>query len=556
MAPRQGQLTSAFERSDSGTVRPIRECHPRQRNCGIFAAAVLFTVCGSVNEAAAQFDPVGVWMVEESLPPETEGLSKIPLLGMLTYFVTLHKKSFWHIEPSDIGYTISIPIRNIHFSDVTLTGKLLLGRTDTASGQPITLEVELSETEFRGQIRQPGKLIYVTGRRPPELSAALNQGQQLKWELRALSMRLEETLDLVEAQSRRENHILSDQDRLEQKLALEQSARAAAEQRVTALSERLKDELETIERRRAELERSLEIEQRARAVAEQRAMEAAELVADAARDPQGDVAKAVAVSCKAYPVPIHQACMQFETRKQRVIKKLSAYAQTLADRERTLEARAETHLPSATLTASRSFAGPNQYPPEEFAAYGILAFRSRASSHNHSRHLMICEAYVASLVHWSELTIALNVALNEQMVTVWPVDSDPDADTLNRAPRDSRLLCEFAISNYGLVVAQQALTDAELSGVDVTDNGPFLLAWSPSTNKGKKDTLVLVSNLSDVTTYDQTRDMVQEWVLDIQQNPELWRGADGWNVEMVRAKIRLWVDKYGPKALALFGGKR
>jgi hypothetical protein len=57
----------------------------------------------------------------------------------------------------------------------------------------------------------------------------------------------------------------------------------------------------------------------------------------------------------------------------------------------------------ARVIASRLFAGPDQYPPEEFAAYGILAFRSRASSQDRARHLMICEAYAATLPHADEL---------------------------------------------------------------------------------------------------------------------------------------------------------
>lgn len=130
----------------------------------------------------------------------------------------------------------------------------------------------------------------------------------------------------------------------------------------------------------------------------------------------------------------------------------------------------KTTAASTSVIATRLFAGPNQYPPEEFAAYGILAFRSRASSEDRSRHITICEAYVASLPHSSEL----NLSASEQMVTIWPVDSDNAANRLNLMPRTD--ICSVAVNNYGLVDALQALKDAEATGAEGSGMGPFLLA--------------------------------------------------------------------------------
>jgi TolB-like protein len=207
-----------------------------------------------------------------------------------------------------------------------------------------------------------------------------------------------------------------------------------------------------------------------------------------------------------------------------------------------------TSGPSAqSVTASRIFSGPSQYPPNEFAAYGILAFRSRASSHDLSRYLMICEAYVASLPHASELAIPHHL----QMATVWPINSDANADKINRLPREN--ICHKAVSSYGLVTALQALKDAELAGVDTSGPGPFLLAWSPSATKGRSDVLVLTSDLSNVTTFKQARSILLRWSRDIEQDPALWE--KGWNIEKLRVNIRLWVDEYGPKVLTLFGIK-
>jgi hypothetical protein len=210
------------------------------------------------------------------------------------------------------------------------------------------------------------------------------------------------------------------------------------------------------------------------------------------------------------------------------------------------QAPVSTPPPTVVVTASRLFAGPGQYPPEEFAAYGILAFRSRATSQDRDRHLIICEAYIAGLPHASEL----RVEPAEQMVTIWPADSDEDADELNRMARTD--VCGAAIDNYGLTASLQAIKEAEATKqADLSGIGPFLLAWSPSSEKGNKDALVLVMNLSGVTTYGQAQQILAEWSRDIERNPELWR--DGWDIEKVRLEIRLWVDRYGPQILTLFG---
>jgi hypothetical protein len=204
---------------------------------------------------------------------------------------------------------------------------------------------------------------------------------------------------------------------------------------------------------------------------------------------------------------------------------------------------------SRVVTASRIFAGPNQYPPMEFAAYGILAFRSRPSPYDRDRHLLFCNAYVATLPHESEL----EVPRSKQMVTVWPVNSDEYSNRLNQLVDRSRDICQIAVDHYGLVIAQQTLRDAELTGENVTASGPFLLAWSPATDKGREGALFLVSDLSNITTYEQARERLGAWSRDIERDPTLW--IKGWNREGLRIAIRDWVDKYGARSLAVFGIK-
>jgi hypothetical protein len=207
----------------------------------------------------------------------------------------------------------------------------------------------------------------------------------------------------------------------------------------------------------------------------------------------------------------------------------------------------------AKITTSRGFTGPNQFPPKSFASYGIIAFPSRASSHDIDRHLMICEAYVTALPHSNEL---VGVPPDQQMITVWPVNSDDISSKLNENSVDVNSMdlgCDQAVKNYGLLLSKQALKEAKIVGVNTSGSGPYLLAWSPADKKGKKDALVLVSDLSDVTTYQQAQAVFRQWINDIQQDPNLWK--TGWNMEKLRVKIRFWADMYGPRMLAVFSGK-
>jgi hypothetical protein len=216
-----------------------------------------------------------------------------------------------------------------------------------------------------------------------------------------------------------------------------------------------------------------------------------------------------------------------------------------ADRSDSVEAPREAAI--VAITASRLFAGPSQYPPENFAAYGIVAFPSRATSSDRERHLMICEAYVGSLPHATELAVPIEV----QMATIWPLDSNSVAADLNdRGSRQPAAICETAVQAYGLAMAQQALHDAATAGVDVSGRGPFLLAWSPAAEKGESDAVVLKVDLSGVTTSAQTLELFQGWRTDIEGSPELW--ADGWDIDDLRITIRQWVDRFGPLIMAAF----
>jgi len=199
----------------------------------------------------------------------------------------------------------------------------------------------------------------------------------------------------------------------------------------------------------------------------------------------------------------------------------------------------------ATVKASRLFAGPDQFPPEDFAAYGIVAFRARATSSERDRHLMMCEAYSAVLPRSDELALPVD----EQMVTVWPITDGEIAEELNQFGLPD--VCERAISHYGLATALQALRDAGEERIDVDRRGPFLLAWAPATSKGQPDALMLVADLSTVTTASQAEAVFVHWRNDIEANPEYW--DDGWDVEQLRLAIQHWVDRFGSQIFTVLG---
>lgn len=217
------------------------------------------------------------------------------------------------------------------------------------------------------------------------------------------------------------------------------------------------------------------------------------------------------------------------------------------------------------IRAARLFAGPGQFPPDSFAAYGIVAFRARAPTpapsaeegdsrdereeernREHQRHVMLCEAYVAALPRSAELT----VPVDEQMATVWPIADDQTAEKMNTLTDTD--ICETAVGRYGLATALQAISDAGETRLGRDRRGPFLLAWSPADHKGEPDALMLIADLSDVTTYTQAEAFFVLWRTDIEAKPEFWN--HGWDVERLRVSIQLWVDRFGSQIFSVLGG--
>ncbi|MGV7219044.1 hypothetical protein [Bradyrhizobium sp. UFLA05-112] len=155
-----------------------------------------------------------------------------------------------------------------------------------------------------------------------------------------------------------------------------------------------------------------------------------------------------------------------------------------------LQSTSQSSVNSDAVLPTRMTAGPGQYPPSQFKAYGIVAFKTGPTGADKDRYDMICDAYVSSLPYYKDV----KAPPQRQMVTVWPLEKSPWADKINAEARQK--VCAGAVAHYGVVLAQEAIKDAKQNGAALDGQGPFLLAWSPGSVKGRPDALVLVADLS------------------------------------------------------------
>jgi hypothetical protein len=207
-------------------------------------------------------------------------------------------------------------------------------------------------------------------------------------------------------------------------------------------------------------------------------------------------------------------------------------------------------ISDAEYLATREFAGPHGVPPEDIAAYGIVAFRwtTMRGSPDYDRHVWVCEAFVSALQ--SANAVAEERPQAVQMVTFWPVNSDDLASELNQAQPPS---CEAAVGGYHLGSGEQAIKEAEKRGENLgTGPGPFLLAWAPPRMKGQADALILVMDLSTFNSQISLKETFERWQQKIERNPELWN--NGWSVESVRIQIREFADYCGIHLFKLLAG--
>src|SRR5262249_25260322 len=126
-----------------------------------------------------------------------------------------------------------------------------------------------------------------------------------------------------------------------------------------------------------------------------------------------------------------------------------------ASEEGAQPASVEPTKPTKPVLPSRSFMGPHDIPPVNFAAYGIVAFPQNATSETAPRHRAVCEAFLASLPEASKI----DVPEKDQMVTIWPLDDPSIAPDLAREA-SYEAACQTAVSHYDLPTALKALHEA------------------------------------------------------------------------------------------------
>jgi hypothetical protein len=203
------------------------------------------------------------------------------------------------------------------------------------------------------------------------------------------------------------------------------------------------------------------------------------------------------------------------------------------------------------IRASRAFAGPREYPPTQFAAYGIVAFQSLPfDTDETNRYINICRGYLAAVPRAKNL-LDQGIPLSKQMVTVWTLDNARLSGELNSTNQDPSLMCRKAVSAIDIVSSRNAILNARLTkpGKSFDGRGPYVIAWSPAQSFGKTNAAVLVLNLSNVSTSAQAAEIFRAWSNDIEANPQLWTG--GWNNTSIRVILRLWADRWGSKVLSL-----
>jgi hypothetical protein len=196
--------------------------------------------------------------------------------------------------------------------------------------------------------------------------------------------------------------------------------------------------------------------------------------------------------------------------------------------------------PSPTrLVPVRGYMRAGDIPPPWVAAYGVVAFRAKSTDTNRSRLLRVCQSFKAYLPR--QESIPASVSLNEQMITIWPLD-DPSAA---EAQKDD---CEFAIDHYDLYGGISAIQDAQSQTGTIDGRGPFLIGWSPSSARGVPDKVVLIVDLSSFDSQSSFDEMFLFWQKKVIENPDLWRS--GFAVEHLRLAIRDFVDLYGSDILS------
>ena len=201
------------------------------------------------------------------------------------------------------------------------------------------------------------------------------------------------------------------------------------------------------------------------------------------------------------------------------------------------QAQSTTTVDANLIVTSRRFLEHHDYPPVATAAYGIVALTQLPTPEDKKRVDAVCNAYVATFPYSTNI----QAPVGQQMVTVWPVDDHRTLLKMEQT-KDATGVCDLAVQHYDLPTSLTAIKEAESTARNTRLDGvgPYLLAWAPSSTKGKKDTLVLVRDLSGATKEAAFEDYFREWRDSIEKDPSVW--SNGFSLEMS------WTPDLGPLA--------
>ncbi|RDJ05819.1 hypothetical protein [Rhizobium grahamii] len=194
--------------------------------------------------------------------------------------------------------------------------------------------------------------------------------------------------------------------------------------------------------------------------------------------------------------------------------------------------------PSISLLPVRAYIRTTDIPPPGFGAYGVVTFQSTATDANAAKLKMVCRAFVATFPKNHQ--IPDSVRLEDRMITLWPIFHVAD-------PAVAADDCDFVTSDYDLGAAALAMRDARLQGAEFEGEGPYLVGWSPSDSRGRKDKLVLVVDMSAANDQIAIDRLFLFWKQKIIDDPDAWRG--GFSLERLRVSIKDFADKYGQDML-------
>ncbi|TRD22213.1 hypothetical protein [Palleronia caenipelagi] len=201
--------------------------------------------------------------------------------------------------------------------------------------------------------------------------------------------------------------------------------------------------------------------------------------------------------------------------------------------------------------ATRIFAGPSDFAPEDYGAYAILSGWGDIRGRQRERYVNICIAFANILMNAQSGFAPVPL---KQLVTVWPVNTTMVATDLNTAAAINRSECEKAVDAYDVDAGLNARWDAAAAVPQMNreiGRGPFLFAWNPSADKGQTDRPLFRMDLSPVETVGHAEIYFWIWHAKVVQAPALW--IDDWNEPELKERLRIAIEGLAEPVTAALG---